>query len=59
MVDVMFNTADNTMITVMARYYSIPRSENLARLMISMLSEQLRSCHFLKKRYGDQNREMR
>ena len=59
MVDVMFNTADNTMITVMARYYSIPRSENLARLMISMLSEQLRSCHFLKKRYGDQNKEMR
>ena len=23
MVDVMFNTADNTMITVMARYYSM------------------------------------
>jgi len=36
-----------------------PQSENLARLMISMLSEQLRSCHFLKKRYGNQNKEMR
>ena len=38
---------------------SIPQSESLARLMISMLSEQLRSCHFLKKRYGNQNKEMR
>lgn len=28
---------------------AFPQSENLARLMISMLSEQLRSCHFLKK----------
>ena len=57
MVDVMFNTADNTMITVMARYYSIPRSENLARLMISMLSEQLRSCHFLKKGMGTKTKK--
>ena len=24
-----------------------------------MLSEQLRSCHFLYKRYGNQNKEMR
>ena len=38
---------------------AFPQSENLARLMISMLSEQLRSCHFLKKRYGNQNKEMR
>ena len=29
---------------------AFPQSENLARLMISMLSEQLRSCHFLKKK---------
>ena len=31
---------------------AFPQSENLARLMISMLSEQLRSCHFLKKKKG-------
>lgn len=29
---------------------AFPQSENLARLMISMLSEQLRSCHSLKKK---------
>ena len=40
-------------------YSGVPQSESLARLMISMLSEQLRSCHFLKKRYGNQNKEMR
>nr|WP_312579311.1 hypothetical protein [Sedimentibacter sp.] len=37
-----------------------PQSESLARLMISMTLEQLRSCCALKKkRYGIQIKEMR
>ena len=47
MVDVMIDTADNTAKTVWRGHGGIPQSESLARLMISMLSEQLRSCHFL------------
>ena len=34
-------------------------SLSLARLMISMLSEQLRSCHFLKKGMETKTKEMR
>ena len=44
MVDVLYCTVDNTAVTATVRLW---RSESLARLMISMLSEQLRSCHFL------------
>lgn len=59
MVDVFLFTADNTDMTELVRLYWHPQSESLARLMISMLSEQLRSCHFLKERYENQNKEMR
>ena len=44
MVDVFLFTVDNTVMTVWRGHDGIPQSENLARLMISMLSEQLRSC---------------
>ena len=59
MVDVFDVTVDITVMTGKARHGGIPQSESLARLMISMLSEQLRSCHFLCKGYGNQNKEMR
>ena len=47
MVDVLYCTVDNTAVTATVRLWRHPQSESLARLMISMLSEQLRSCHFL------------
>ena len=51
MVDVFFVTADNTVMTGKARVKGgIPQSESLARLMISMLSEQLRSYYSLYRR---------
>ncbi len=59
MVDVFMSTADNTDITELVRVYWHPQSGSLARLMISMLSEQLRSCHLLRERYENQNKEMR
>ena len=40
------NTADNIVVADLVVKQWLPQSENLARLMISMLSEQLRSCHF-------------
>ena len=50
MVDVFLITADNTAKTDMARSWRHPQSESLARLMISMLSEQLRSYYSLHRR---------
>ncbi len=48
MVDVFLFTEDNTDMTELVRLYLHPQFESLARLMISLLSEQLRSCHILK-----------
>ena len=50
MVDVFYVTADNTAMTGKARSLRHPQSESLARLMISMLSEQLRSYYSLYRR---------
>lgn len=49
MVDVFLITADNTVRPILRGCNSISQPKSLARLMISMLSEQLRSYYLLRK----------